>query len=243
MNLHIWIARLKANYDLLNNLYKQGKFEEEVETTEALTDAERFYNTSGQLLQSKQQFSPVRPVGEPFGEMRHPNDLQWAASNLRELAQFLFEKYRSYDSLSSEDIKSVVLYYYRTISLSYEVDDYFLSVGDETSKFLTDLARKITSNLEEFAAQFGPHFIKNPDERLEEYQELLKQILIVALCGVNEYYRRHSYDEGLEVAKTVKQALIELPLHLKNLKGHWSGLKGLCSYVTGKILTAQGNFA
>ena len=37
--------------------------------------------------------------------------------------------------------------------------------------------------------------------------------------------------------------LEDLPHELKIKKGRWRGLIGLCSYVYGKILTAQGNFA
>lgn len=244
MDLHIWVTRLKSNYNLLNNLYKQGRFEEEVKTTQELAEESRFYNTSDDVPETKQSFKSVESINEPLGRMRRPNDLQWATSNLRELAQFLFENYKSEVNLPPEDIESTILYYYRTISLSYEVDDYFLSVNSETSTFLTNIAKKISDNIEDFADQFEPYFSKDK----EEYRELLKQILIVALCGVNEYYRQHLYDEGLVMARRVKQLLFDLPRRLPPSKGHlskghWSGLKGLCSYVTGKILTAQGNFS
>lgn len=237
MGFHELAAHLKANYDVVNTLYKQGLFEEEVNTTDVIADTNNFYTVSEDILDIKQRFSSGEP--ELLGKMRSPKDLQWAVRNLRDLAQYLYESYQSGADLTSDDIKIIIPYYFRSISLSYEVDDYFLSVSDETSKFLIDLAERSTRNIEEFSAQFQPYFVIGA----EEYQELLKQILIVSLCGVNEYYRKHKYSDGLRLAKIVKLLLVELPRKLTNLKRHWFGLKGLCSYVTGKILTAQGNFS
>jgi hypothetical protein len=230
-------TRLMANYQLLVTLYKQGKFEEAVRTTDDPANLSYYYDASSGLPLEARKFDPDTQAAELRGRMRHPNDLQWAVGGLRESAQVLFEYYTSLDKAS--DCKDVILYYFRSQSLSYEVDDYFLSVGENVSKFLTDLAREITEDIEAYAAQFASHCAWGA----EDYRELLKQILIVCLSGVNEYYRRHDYDEGLRLAKLVQQMLKDLPYRLNIKRGLWHGLVGLSSYVSGKILTAKGDFA
>jgi hypothetical protein len=228
---------LIADYELLVTLYKQGKFEERVRSTDDPSDLTKFYDPSAEVTSEGLRFDPAESAGEPRGRMRQPKDLQWAVGCLRESAQALFDC-RS-DANSHDEYKKIVLYYFRSLSLSYEVDDYFLSVGNKTSAFLINLAKETTDDIEAYAAQF----ISRDAWDDAEYRELLKQILIVCLCGVNEYYRQHNYDDGIRLAQIVKRMLEELPRKLKIKKGHWHGLVGLCGYVSGKILTAQGHFA
>jgi hypothetical protein len=129
-------------------------------------------------------------------------------------------------------------YYYRSVSLSYEVDDYFLDVSDEMSNFLVEKTTKITEGVTVYADRYNSYFQKDS----EEYWELIKQILIVVLCGVNEFYRKHQYEDGLNKAKIVKEFFREYPKNRYQSRGGWSGLKGLCSFITGKIYTALGKF-
>jgi len=234
MDMRAQVDRLEANYRLLVTLYKQGKFEEPVRITSDPADLSKFYDAAA--VWPLTGSGPDAPLDGTRGRMRHPNDLQWAARNLRESARALLDDYQNLDCHT--DYKKVALYYLRSVSLSYEVDDYFLSVGDDTSRSLITQAKEITGDIEAYAARFTSYCAWEEDE----YRELLKQILIVCLCGVNEYYRRHNYDEGLKLARHVQQTLREMPRKLCIAPGRWRGLTGLCSYVAGKILTAQGNY-
>lgn len=235
MKQTLTLTRVEANYKLLSSLYKQGKFEDSVETTKNIENFDKFYyfpldELSIKLESTSSQDTKLR------GEKRNPRDLQWATRNLREQGQFLFAKYESFPT---ESDKSIILYSYRIISLSYEVDDYFLDVSDETSKFLIDLAEKVTQDIEDYVKQLNSYL----PEGSEEYLELTKQILIVVLCGVNEFYRKHRHEDGLEKAVFVKRFLSEYPKEINPLKGHWYGLKGLCSFITGKLYTVLSRFA
>lgn len=234
--MNLTIKRIEDNYISLNSLYKQGKFEDYVETTED-KDSTKFFPLSPEKLETSQKFTS-EITDESRGKKRNSEDLQWATRNLREQAQHLFENYESNHSLSSESISSLILHYYRIIALSYEVDDYFLDVSDETSEFLIPLTRKITNDIDAYLDQFKDYF---PDDS-EEYWELIKQILIVVLCGVNEFYRKHQYKDGLEKVKFVKEFLIKCQKRTNKLEGRWFGLKGLCSFITGKLYTVLSEF-
>lgn len=233
-SLPLNIQVVKNNYIVLNNLYKQGKFEDRVETTENSQDISKFHYFPTDKLELKQKFASS--ANELRGSERNPQDLQWATRNLREQAQFLFEHYYSF---SDENIVTVILCYYRIISLSYEVNDYFLDVSDDTSDFLIGLTDEITVDIKTYVAQFKSFF----PEGSENYLELTKQILIVVLCGVNEFYRKHRYDDGLEKTKIVKQFIADHSIKFDELKERWHGLRGLCSFIMGKIYTSTSKFA
>lgn len=232
----ITIDRLKANYELLSNLYKRGKFEQEVATTLDQSDYTQFYFVESEKILSKVKFSSESGKGEERsrGKKRSPRDLQWATRNLREQVQYLIETNRRQEGRSLDRAEEI-LGYFRSFSLSYEVDDYFLSVSPETSDFLINLTNDIVYNPAGYARKnFPAHF----EVGSESYWEVIKQIFIVGLCGINELYRKHQYKQGLKLAQTLLKKLNEFPVS----EERWFGLQGLCFYITGKLHTALGAF-
>lgn len=230
------IRRLKSNYIVLNSLYKQGIFENEVGTTEEIRDYNKFHFISPDTLKFKNKFNSPEDK-KPRGKKRHDKDLEWATGNMLEFAHFLYENLPT--RLSSDLKKELIIYYYRAISLSYEVSDYFLSVSGDFALFLTDLSEEIATDFNKFMSKYAKYFT----EGSSEHRELVKQILIVALCGTNQFYREHKYDEGLNLAKAVKKLIDDWATGaVANSKSRGFGLKGLSYYVTGKIHTALGNF-
>jgi len=233
----ITIARLKLNYKVLSNLYKQGKFEQEVPTTSSQSDRERFYFVSSDKLVSTRKFSDESETSEQtsHGKKRNPHDLQWATRNLREQVQYLIETHQGKKGRTVERADEI-LCYFGSFSLSYEVDDYFLSVSPQTSNFLIEIIQEIVPDPAAYAKKKfpGPFPVGT-----EEYWEIIKQIFIVGLCGVNELYRRHQYEEGLEIAQMVLERMDRFPIS----KERWFGLRGLCFYIMGKNYTAIGEYA
>lgn len=224
------IKRLKDNYKVLSVYYQQGRFEDRVPVTDQIGETGKFFiiPTDKVLFRFTDQKDP------PQGKGRNSRDLGWATATLRRQAKWLYDRDTSNKGIAPKKRREVVLYYYRILSLSYEVSDYFLEVAEDDSGYLRKCTKEITQDLKAYLEKYSDLFASAADEK----KELIKQILIVALCGVNEFYRKHDYREGLSNAETLKSLIDTLP----ESEGRWFGLKGLCSYVTGKIQTALGKF-
>src|ERR1043165_3455384 len=98
MDMQNRLIRLVSNYELLVTLYKQGKFEESVRTTDDPAKLEKFYDASDELTEGQVKFALAAADEKPRGRLRQPKDLQWAVGSLRESAQALFDHYLRADS-------------------------------------------------------------------------------------------------------------------------------------------------
>jgi hypothetical protein len=105
-NMKTDIRRIEANYAVLNRLYKQGKFEDEVIVAEDANNSDKFYFADKLKIQQKFIFSNKPPLGKK----RNSRDLQWATRNLREQVQHSIENYEQNSSVSVESVGSLVTY-------------------------------------------------------------------------------------------------------------------------------------
>lgn len=231
------IKRFNINYELLSVFYKRGRFEEGIPHTDKLSDPKNFFPVSSEHLSDPTPWFGFNDQSDRprEGKERHPHDLEWATTNLRELAIYLKRYCENDPGVPLRKRRDVILRYFKTLLLSYEVSDYFLEVTDDASNFLIDHTIKITNDIDDCLGEFNDIFKPNSAER----QELIKQNLIVALCGINELYRKHEYKNGLSRVEILKKLISE------SSEGHgrWYGLKGLCSYAKGKLHTAIGEFS
>lgn len=211
---------LANNYWYLFELYRRGKFETTVDPA---------------------RFEFYRPVPTETDEKKSPGTLKPAADDLYVLACDLAEAVIAREGqFTSESKAEIIELVWRSKVLSYEIDDYFLSISPAKSKLFVDLSKEISHDLPDyFQKHFG--FVSDPQKQ----RSIVQYLLLGALCGINELYRKHDkkdYEEGVKrgevILKYIKEELPRLPAP----SGSGYGVSGLCFYIMGRLHFALGNY-
>jgi hypothetical protein len=214
-NLTSKIDSLKSNYRYLFGLYRRSQFETSV-------DRNKFHFQRPDLEATQDKTAPtIKPAAD---------DLYSLACSMEE--DFIANKEQP-DLAAQETLAEFIL---RSKVLSYEIDDYFLIVPSAKSERLIQKAEEISQDLPGyFMGHYGFVDSRDKQRRIKEY------LLLTALCGINELYRRHhvnDYRKGIEQGKRV------LSFINKEFMPPRSGLgiRGLCHYILGRLSLALGNY-
>lgn len=239
------VARLKANYAVLSNLYRNANFEDKVRTTTDLSNESKFYEVSSILINPVIETQSDKSFHRIKGKARKDHDLEWAVHNLELFTNALFSFYFDphnlpvyLDVITTKTRIEIAFLHLRVSILCYEVEDYFLSVSPAKSKLLVEQSEKIVKNYDDF---FASHYdileFKN-----NQKAEFAKQILIVALLGANECYRKQIHKTGLKITEKVEKLIHTKYLSIIDEPDSGLGLRGLCHYIAGKIDSYIGKF-
>lgn len=228
---------LEKNYLYLMELYKLGRFEDDV-------DEGRFTF-----------FAADRPglrAGEETGRGRRrnppPAPIKVATGDLYELA-------REIERAEPEAARDAAILILRVKILSYEVFDYYLDVPDSIAEFCLREARAIGEALREFGDSekpAGPDPLVSYAERRYpqirergQQRELIQQLALVTLCGVNQLYRDHhdvSHMEALPLAEKLRRYIQHGLPKLSSPEHVSSGLLGLTLYMLGRLKFSVGDY-
>lgn len=211
---------LANNYWYLFDLYRRGRFETPVDPS-----IFEFY-----------QPDPAEKINKdkPFGTLKPAADDLYVLAC--DLAEDVIANAGQFTSESRDEIIELVL---RSKVLSYEIDDYFLSIPVPKSRQFIDLSKEVSYSLPDyFEKHYG--FVSDLNKR-----KIVQYLLLSALCGINELYRKHNktdYEEGVkrgeEILKYIKDELPRLP----SPTGSGKGVSGLCYYILGRLHFALGNY-
>lgn len=211
---------LKKNYDHLFDLYRRGRFEIEVDP-----HSFTFYGPA--------------PAPPPAGGRKRVRTIKPAADDLYSLAESLVADPglgRLPPDLR-EEVAEMVL---RAQVLSYEIDDYFLNIDPSKSKDYVDRSKNICDDL---PAYFERNYGFISDQKRQK--RVVQYLLLTALCGINELYRRHNKDDYKEGIRWGEQLLAyirdELP-HLPSPPTSGRGVLGLCCYIMGRLYFASAAY-
>jgi tetratricopeptide (TPR) repeat protein len=124
----------------------------------------------------------------------------------------------------------------------YEATDYWLSVPSELADELVRRAEsfkpsELTTEAETLNAA--------PFAAVDERTSVVKDLIIAALFGANQLYRRHdasSYESARKVLTEICRYIdTDLPAHHQERRASY-GLEGMAHYIRGRVLSAQGSF-
>lgn len=215
MDLEAQIQLLEKNYLYLFDLYRLGKFEQAV-------DPDKF------------QFHPPphQPADETTGGNAPPT-LQPASNHLYNLALSL-DPLVTDNNQAVSDRELVAELILRAKILSYEVDDYFLSITRPKSEYFIRLSAEVSRDLPGYLSRHYPFLVSQ-----ERRRKILQYLLLGALCGINELYRQHhkdDYQAGIESGRKVLEYIEnELPRLFNSSRDMGFGLRGLCHYILGRL--------
>jgi hypothetical protein len=221
-----YLASLKENYITVSQAYRRGDFEEKVEIT----------TTGGSLLQTVTQRIPILPPKLRWIDPGKKNQL----IPFREAAVRLFkqalenEKFKNEKDLPLEIKEQLAEYKIRAQVLSYEISDYFIAVDDDMSKHFLKQTREASKDVKSYyETHYG--FVEKPQTKVN----VVKQIVLAALSGVNVLYRSYEPAKFLE-------ALDRADNLINFLEGGFSdfckrketafGLIGLAYFLKGRLL-------
>lgn len=227
---------LKKNYLYLTELYKRGRFEDEI-------DEQQFTFFGGQ-----RSLQVAAAPGRGGRKNLSPAPIKIAAEDLYELAQEI-------EKTGSQAARDSIILIQRVKVLSYEVDDYFLDVSKAKAEFFVTQAQTIGDALRDFnvsdqpvepdplvsyVEQHYPHIQGSGPQR-----ELIQQLVLVTLCGVNQMYRKHhdtSYREALPLAIKLQRYILHNLPKLSSPERISLGLLGLTLYMLGRLKLSLGNY-
>lgn len=234
---------LRDNYNVLNHMYRLGRFEYPV--AERITDAEghplqvliptnepgtiNIWHDIG-LLESRDNIQPWT-LAPP------PADLPpgWRWSRINDVARGLYDLARTLLLQSPHLFLNSFCLPIRALALAYEIRDYLLIVSKEESQFFVNWAEQIAPDIDAHVKDNYP--VGDQAERLR----LTKNLIIISLCGINELYRRHhahAYEQALGLLKSI-ESYLHGPL-LDSQKQKSLGLTGLTNYLIGRVTFALG---
>lgn len=182
---------------------------------------------------------------------------------LKSAANILYQKARTAwntGSIPLQHFSSVL----RSITISFEIDEYYLSVPQEKKNFFlgfcesfleekgTDTYKSLQTGMSKFTTKIEGFPDPPP---IEAFIKLADELLLFCLCGVNVRYQQHSfesYQKGLRETERVLE-FIDSVAHLKTqssyslsptiiVESRSTGLKGLANYFRGRFLFALGRF-
>lgn len=209
---------LGVNYECLRRCCRLGKFEHTVMSIADchISDGTVFYT-----------FRLDAAIGRsvPFIE---------AVNNCYQLLRYVSKK----DSAEQHGILLL-----RVKSVIYEAGDYWLSVSAELAdEFIARAESFNSAGLTTEAEQLNGE----PFATIDERTRVVKDLIIAALFGANQLYRRHdaiSYDTARKVLNEICRYIdSELPLQHQERRASY-GLEGMAHYLRGRILSAQGSFS
>lgn len=124
----------------------------------------------------------------------------------------------------------------------YEATDYWLTVPSELANELVRRAERFKpSKLTTEAETLNDEPFASVDERTS----VVKDLIIAALFGANQLYRRHdasSYESARKVLTEICRYIdTELPDQHEERRASY-GLEGMAHYIRGRVLSAQGSF-
>jgi hypothetical protein len=231
---------LKHNYEYLNDLYKRGKFEDEIDESKFTF----FFEDRRKPGAARESDSaPARRASA-----KSPTPMKLAAEDLNALA----EQIEKAEPNPPEGLAVLIM---RVKVLSYEIDDYFLDVPQAKAEYFKGKSTEVGELLKSFGGADGPggadplvayvseHFPSVRDPALR--RELVQQLVLVTLSGVNQMYREHhdaSYTEALPLAENLRR-YIEHDLPKLSSPEHVStGLLGLTLYMLGRLKFSLGTY-
>jgi hypothetical protein len=232
---------LKHNYEYLNDLYKRGCFEDEIDEAKFTF----FFEDKRKHGAARESDSaPARRASA-----KSPTPMKLAADDLNALA----EQIEKAEPDRPQDLTVLIM---RVRVLSYEIDDYFLDVPPTKADYFKGKAAAVGELLKSFGGTESPggadplvayaseHFPSVRDPALQ--RELVQQLVLVTLSGVNQMYRDHhddSYTEALPLAENLRR-YIEHGLPKLSSPEHVStGLLGLTLYMLGRLKFSLGTYA
>ncbi|MGB9179941.1 MAG: hypothetical protein WCB68_11910 [Pyrinomonadaceae bacterium] len=228
---------LEKNYLYLTDLYKRGRFEDEI-------DEEQF----AFFFEGRRSLDGIDEPKRGGRRNLTPAPIKIASEDLYELAQ---EIERTAPQAASDSIILML----RVKVLSYEIDDYFLDVDTSKGNFFLKQAQNIGEALSEFNI---PKNIVEPDPlasyakqhypQIQErgaQRELIQQLILVALCGVNQMYRDHhdeSYLKALPLAIKLRDYIQNDLPKLRSPERVSLGLLGLTLYMLGRLKLSLSSY-
>jgi hypothetical protein len=234
---------LQNNYRVLNRMYRLGMFEYPV--AERLTDGEgrplRVLVPDDGMGKAEisQNIGWLEAIDNspPWTLSPPPATLApgWRWSKINEAAQGLYELALPLLPQWPQLFTDTFCLPIRALALSYEIHDYLLSVDKKQSEFFVIWAGEIVPDVDGYVRANYP--VEDPARRLR----LTKDLIIIALCGINELYRRHdtqAYERAREMLKSV-ETYLHGPLR-RQQKRESFGLIGLTSYLSGRVAFALG---
>ena len=246
MNHEELIERLQDNYRVLSELYRSANFEEEIEVALEPTEKNKFFNVLFKIVEPQLVVTRKdEEIPKIRGRRRTKHDLEWAARNLEACVHALFAAYLEplrkesfFPALSDILLKELALLHLQASILCYEVEDYFLSVSTSKSSKFIKTSKRISGDLDGFFAERYETLDFSEDEKAET----VKNLLITALLGANECYRKQKHAIGLEITNRVDLLIAEKYLALTGDTESGLGLKGLLHYIAGKIESYLSEF-
>lgn len=225
---------LRKNYQYLSDLYKRGKFEDLIDESQFT-----FFRGGDSNLKAAQK---PDDAGLRRRSAKLPAPLKLAAEDLNELATHL-ESSGPHDPAGGLEI--LIL---RAKVLNYEIGDYFLDVPKARADYFKGQAREIGEILRGFDPTEAPN---HPDPLVtyaaqrypsirepEQLRDLVQQLVLVALSGLNQMYRDHrddSYHQALPLAESLRQYIQHGLPKLSSPERVSSGLLGLTLYILGRL--------
>ncbi len=208
---------LAENYNCLRSCCRLGKFEDSVASVADSrgSDGEIFHTFSAQS---------ASPTLVPFRD---------AVDNCYQLLRYLSTKVGAKQhGVLLLGVKIVI----------YEAKDYWLSVPPELADELVQRAEsfkpsELTTEAENLHA--------GPFASIDARTRVVKDLIIAALFGANQLYRRHdasSYESARKVLTEICRYIdTDLPSQHQERRASY-GLEGMAHYLRGRILSAQGSF-
>jgi tetratricopeptide (TPR) repeat protein len=208
---------LAENYECFRTCCRLGKFED---TVASIADS---YGSDGEVFHS---FRIQSDTGSLV-------PLREAVDNCYQLLGYLSTKPGAKEH-------GVLLLRFKIVI--YEAEDYWLSVPSKLADELVERAESFKSSdlTTEPEDLNGGHFAD-----IDERTRVVKDLIIAALFGANQLYRRHdasSYETARKVLTEICNYIDnELPAQHGVTRASY-GLEGMAHYLRGRILSAQGSF-
>jgi hypothetical protein len=226
------IDQLDKNYNCLHRQYRLGGFERLVPYVRMWRPDESDPDT---LFY---EFCQDEEIGRPPQKTAGAVSFGEAIDDLYKLIEYA-------ERMRPDIVASQALLFLRCKCLVYEATDYFFRVPPELGAYFIHFIENFphqASEVERLAEKINGVPFPDRDER----GKVIKAQLIAALCGANHLYRRHgaeSYDRALELLEKLNRYIFEeLPRHHEPARESF-GLIGLAQYITGRVLSAKGEFA
>jgi hypothetical protein len=229
------VELLRKNYLYLSELYKRGRFEDEI-------DEEQFTF----FFQDRRKLHVGDGPDRGGSRILSPAPIKIAAEDLYELALEI-------ERTEPQAARASAILILRVIVLGYEIDDYFLDVSESKADFCLRKAQAIGEALRSFdgaETHVGADPLVSYAERhypdiqgRERQRELIQQLVLVTLCGVNQMYRDNhdaSYREALPLADKLRRYILHGLPKLSSPERVSLGLLGLNLYMLGRLKLSLG---
>jgi hypothetical protein len=208
---------LVGNYDCLRSCCRLGKFED---TVASVADSQG----SGDEIFHTFRARSATGRSVPFKD---------AVDNCYQLLRYLSTK-------PGAKQNGILLLHVKIVI--YEAKDYWLNVPSELADEFVQRAENFrTAELTTEAENLNA----GPFASIDERTRVVKDLIIAALFGANQLYRRHDASSSESARKVLTEICryidTELPTQHQERRASY-GLEGMAHYLRGRILSAQGSF-